>query len=55
MVGIHLSDAAPSPLTDYTVPTADLMQVVLIVENSAALFLDGFEDGDTAAWSSATP
>jgi hypothetical protein len=55
MLGIHLSDAAPSPFTDYTVPTTDLMQVVLVVENSAALFLDGFEDGDTAGWSSSVP
>ncbi len=48
MVGIHLSDQPPSPLTDYTIPTDDLPQVVAIVEGS--IFADGFESGDTGAW-----
>lgn len=51
MVGIHLSDLAPSPLADYTIPTDDLLQVVTIVENANNIFADGFESGGTTAWS----
>ena len=54
MVGIHLSDAPPSPLADFTVPTDDLPAVAAIVRDSCALFEDGFESGDTSAWSAAT-
>ena len=50
MVGIHLSDAAPSPLTDFTIPTDDLPQVVAIVEGRNNIFADGFESGDTTGW-----
>ncbi|MBZ0111410.1 MAG: hypothetical protein K8J08_03010 [Thermoanaerobaculia bacterium] len=50
MVGIHLSDAVPSPLTDYTVATDDLPEVALIVANSCPVFQDGFESGDVGAW-----
>lgn len=34
MIGIHLSDAPPSPLTDYTIPTDDLGQAVSIVDET---------------------
>ncbi len=54
MVGIHLSDLAPSPLTDFTIPTDDLPQVAAIVENANNIFDDGFESGDTTVWSSTT-
>ena len=52
MIGIHLSDAPPSPLADFTVPTDDLPAIAELV---AALFTDGFESGDTTAWSSTSP
>jgi hypothetical protein len=37
MIGIHLSDAAPSPFTDFTIPTDELMQVATIVTESCDL------------------
>ncbi|MEO8276275.1 MAG: hypothetical protein ABI639_08650 [Thermoanaerobaculia bacterium] len=37
MVGIHLSDAAPSALTDFTIPTNGLREVADIVANSCAV------------------
>lgn len=52
MIGIHLSDAPPSPLADFTVPTDDLPAIAELV---AAVFTDGFETGDTAAWSVTSP
>jgi hypothetical protein len=36
MVGIHLSDLPPSPLTDHTIPTDSLHHVTVIVEESCA-------------------
>lgn len=36
MVGIHLSDGAPSPRADYTIPTDELGQVVDIVEDTCS-------------------
>jgi FMN phosphatase YigB (HAD superfamily) len=50
MVGIHLSDAAPSPLADFTITTDDLPGVALLVANSCPVFQDGFESGDVGAW-----
>jgi len=54
MVGIHLSSAAPSPLTEYTVHPDQLGDIVPIVE-IGLLFCDGFESGDTSAWSTTVP
>ena len=54
MVGIHLSDLAPSPLADFTIPTDDLPQVTAIVEAANTVFTDSFESGDTTGWSSST-
>lgn len=48
MTGIHLSNAAPSPLTDYTIATNDLPEIVNIV--GPVVFCDGFESGNTDAW-----
>jgi len=48
MLGIHLSDAAPSPLADYTIATDDLPAIVDLV--SPVIFCDGFEFGNTDAW-----
>ncbi len=42
MIGIHLSDAPPSPLTDYTIPTDDLGQVVSIVDETCGSADVGF-------------
>ena len=53
MIGIHLSDLPPSPLTDYTIPTDDLPLVVAIVQG--AIFADGFESGDVTAWTASIP
>jgi len=50
MVGIHLSDAAPSPRADFTVPTNDLPAVISIVSPDCTVFEDGFESGDTGGW-----
>jgi hypothetical protein len=50
MVGIHLSDAPPSPLADHTIPTDGLTEVVSIREISCLIFSDGFESGDTSLW-----
>lgn len=50
MVGVHLSDAAPSPMTDFTIPTDDLLQAVAIVDGRNTIFTDGFETGDTTGW-----
>ncbi len=36
MIGIHLSDLTPSPLTDFTIPADSLNHVVSIVVNSCA-------------------
>ena len=36
MVGIHLSDGAPSPFADYTIPTDALGDVVTIVDETCA-------------------
>ncbi|MCH9651520.1 MAG: HAD hydrolase-like protein [Deltaproteobacteria bacterium] len=55
MVGIHLSDAAPSPLADFTIPTDDLGQVVTIVRASCPVFEDDFESGDTTEWPLTVP
>lgn len=54
MIGIHLSDAAPSPLADYTMATADLAAVRDIVASTCSVFLDGFEDSSAAAWTTCT-
>lgn len=51
MVGIHLSDAAPSPLSDYTLQTNNLAGVVGIAEDHGLpVFCDDFETGDAGAW-----
>lgn len=55
MVGIHLSNAPASALADYTVPTDDVPAVVDIVDTTCPVFLDGFELGDTSAWSATVP
>lgn len=55
MVGIHLSDAAPSPLADFTIATNDLPAVVDIVDTTGFVFADGFELGDTSGWSATVP
>ncbi len=55
MIGIHLSDAAPSPLADFTIASDDLPQVVAIVKASCGVFDDDFETGDTTGWSLAVP
>ena len=43
MIGIHLSNAAPSALADFTIPTNGLTQIVPLVANLCALHEDGFE------------
>ena len=55
MIGIHLSNAAASPLADFTIPT-DLTTLALldVVEATCNVFLDGFESESTAEWSSCT-
>jgi hypothetical protein len=55
MIGIHLSNAAASPLADFTIPT-DLTTLALldVVEATCNVFLDGFESEGTAEWSSCT-
>lgn len=45
MIGIHLSDDAPSPLADYTVAPSALPRVAALVEELCALLQDGFEAG----------
>lgn len=51
MVGIHLSDGAPSPLTDYTLASNDLAGIVSILESHGSpVFCDGFESGDLSGW-----
>jgi FMN phosphatase YigB (HAD superfamily) len=55
MTGIHVSNAAPSALTDYTIPTNSLSQVATIVASTCMDFLDGFENGDTESWSIVLP
>lgn len=52
MVGIHLSDTAPSPLADYTITTADLADVLGIVGATCTVFIDGFESSNADEWSS---
>lgn len=54
MVGIHFSNAAPSALADYTIPTADLAAVLDVVELTCTVFVDGFESEDATEWSSCT-
>ncbi len=51
MVGIHLSNAAPSPLADFTISPADLGAVLAVVNLTCAVFVDGFESENAAAWS----
>ena len=55
MVGIHLSDAPPSPLADFTIPTDDLPAVVTLVRESCPVFDDGFDSGDTGGWTRSVP
>ncbi len=51
MVGIHLSDAAPSPLADYTLATNDLAGVVGVAQaHGQPVFCDGFEAGNADSW-----
>ncbi len=51
MVGIHLTNAAPSPLADYTVSPDNLPGVTEIVESfGRPVFCDGFESGDLSSW-----
>lgn len=51
MVGIHLSDVAPDPRTDYTIAGDDLAAIIPILESHRGpLFCDGFESGDTGGW-----
>ncbi|MEM9556694.1 MAG: HAD family hydrolase [Acidobacteriota bacterium] len=52
MLGIHLSDAPPSPLADFTIPTDGLTTLPGLLDSICPLFADGFETGDTTAWSS---
>ncbi len=54
MVGIQLISGAPSPLTEYTVHPDQMDDVVTVVE-SGWVFCDGFEGGDTSAWSQTAP
>jgi FMN phosphatase YigB (HAD superfamily) len=54
MVGIWVSNGAPSPLADHTIPSAGLSALVPLHQSLCALFADGFEDGDTGAWSGVT-
>lgn len=55
MLGIHLSDDPPSPLADFTIPTDGLLEILPLLDSLCLLFADGFESGDTAAWSGAVP
>ena len=50
MVGIHLSDAPPSPLADFTIPTDALTDIVTLREGLCTVFTDGFESGDVGVW-----
>jgi FMN phosphatase YigB (HAD superfamily) len=50
MIGIHMSNAAPSSRADYTIPFQDVAAVLDVVSISCALFLDGFETGDPDGW-----
>lgn len=51
MVGIHLSNAAPSALADYTISPSDLGAVLAVVDLTCTAFIDGFESGTTTEWS----
>lgn len=51
MIGIHLSDAPPSPLADFTIASDGLLDLVTLQEAQCAIFSDGFESGDTSQWS----
>ena len=42
MVGIHLSDAPPSTLADFTIPTDALTEIVALRESLCTVFADGF-------------
>lgn len=55
MIGIHLSNSAPSPLADYTVSPDDLPAIVDVVAGTCPeLLVDGFDSGDTSAWDACT-
>lgn len=50
MTGIHLSNAPPNPIADFTIAA---LENVLAVESAPCSFLiDGFESADASAWSS---
>lgn len=51
MVGIHLSDAAPSALADFTISPSDLGAVLEVVGSTCTVFVDGFQSEDTTEWS----
>lgn len=51
MIGIHLSDAPPSPLADHTLPSDGLLELVTLRADLCAVFSDGFESGDLSQWS----
>jgi FMN phosphatase YigB (HAD superfamily) len=50
MIGVHVSSAAPSPLADFTIAPDDLPQVLAVVDVTCTALVDGFESGDTSAW-----
>lgn len=54
MIGIHLSDSAPSPLTDYTLATSHLVGVLDIIDETCTVFESDFEDAGLDEWSSCT-
>ena len=43
MIGIHLSDAAPSALTDFTLPFNGLTQIPTLISGLCPVFVDSFE------------
>ena len=50
MVGIHLSNAPPSALADFTISPSDLTAVLDVVHSTCPVFVDGFESADTLEW-----
>lgn len=55
MVGIWVSNGAPSPLADHTIASAGLSALVPLHQSLCALvFTDDFESGDTSDWSDST-
>lgn len=54
MIGIHLSDAAPSPLADYTLATVDLAAIFEIIAATCTVFVDDFESASAGEWTSCT-